>query len=196
MNDMEKVTYEEICKANDLIKPIDVKGKEYAEVKERVKAFRYLYPEGTINTEITTYNKDEIIIVARATDYNGVLLATGHARGKTNKFFSLEDTETSAVGRCLGFLGLGITTSIASAEEVKEAQPEAIFDEPIENISLKDLADKFRELYKPKEQATILERSGLKKAEDLGLIKLQQYIDFKENGKKQTDKGEGNQPGN
>ena len=91
----------------------------------------------------------------------------------------------------MGFLGLGITTSIASAEEVKDAQPQEIFDEPIQGVGIKEMADHFRELFTPKEQATILERAGLKKAEDLGLIKLQQYIDFK-NGKTQADNSKGN----
>lgn len=188
---MERITYDDIGIANASLKPVDIKGKEYIEVKERVKAFRYLFPQGSIETELHTYNKEEIIIIAKAFDEEGKLLAKGHARGKSNKFFSLEDTETSAVGRCLGFLGLGITTSIASAEEVKESQPEEIFDVPIENVSLKELADKFRGLFTPKEQATILERAGLKKAEELGLIKLQQYIDFK-NEKAQADNSKGN----
>ena len=45
-------TYEELVKANALIKTTDVKGKEYAEVPQRVKAFRSLYPGGSISTEI------------------------------------------------------------------------------------------------------------------------------------------------
>ena len=188
---MERITFEDIASANAEIKTIDVKGKDYAEVKERVKAFRYLFPQGTIETSIHTYNKEEIIITAKALDESGKTLSTGWARGKTNKFFSLEDTETSAVGRCLGFMGLGITTSISSAEEVKEAQPQEIFDVPIEGVGIKEMADKFREVFLPKEQATILGRHGVTRAEDIGLIKLQQYIDFK-NGKTQADTSKGN----
>ena len=57
---------------------------------------------------------------------NGNVLATGHASEKDgssfiNKTSALENAETSAVGRALGILGIGIDTSIASAEEVGNA---------------------------------------------------------------------------
>lgn len=42
------ITYEDIKKANDAIKTTDIKGKEYAEVNQRIKAFRMVYPEGFI----------------------------------------------------------------------------------------------------------------------------------------------------
>ena len=171
-------TYENICKANDLIKTVELKGKQYAEVKERVKAFRYLYPNGSIQTDLIKADKDEILFKAMAYDENLFLLSTGYARGKSNKFFALEDTETSAVGRCLGLLGLGIDTSIASAEEVQDATTKEIFDEP----TLKDLADEFRSSYNVKQQAEILNRAKVTKAEDLGKEILQKYIDYK-NGK-------------
>ena len=38
-----------------------------------------------------------------------------------NKTSYVENCETSAVGRCLGFLGIGVEDSIASAEEVEMA---------------------------------------------------------------------------
>ena len=171
-------TYENICKANDLIKTVELKGKQYAKAKERVKAFRYLYPNGSIQTDLIKADKDEILFKAMAYDENLFLLSTGYARGKSNKFFALEDTETSAVGRCLGLLGLGIDTSIASAEEVQDATTKEIFDEP----TLKDLADEFRSSYNVKQQAEILNRAKVTKAEDLGKEILQKYIDYK-NGK-------------
>ena len=34
------MTYEEIRKANETLKSIDVKGKNYVEVNQRIKAFR------------------------------------------------------------------------------------------------------------------------------------------------------------
>ena len=57
---------------------------------------------------------------------NGNVLATGHASEKDgssfiNKTSALENAETSAVGRALGILGIGIDSSIASAEEVGNA---------------------------------------------------------------------------
>lgn len=118
------MTFEEIKKANESIKTIDVKGKEYAEVNQRIKAFRMLCPNGSISTEIL-YLADGIVTM-RATVCNedGKILGTGMAQEKEtssfiNKTSYIENCETSAVGRALGMCGFGIDTSLASAEEVQ-----------------------------------------------------------------------------
>lgn len=117
--------YEDLKKANEQLKGIDVKGKSYIEVNQRIKAFRMLYPEGTIKTEIIYM--DNGVVTMRANIYNDAkLLATGTAQEKEsssfiNKTSFVENCETSAVGRALGMLGIGIDTSIASAEEVINA---------------------------------------------------------------------------
>lgn len=125
--------YEEIKKANAEIKNIalDTKNgtKAYAEVNQRVKAFRMLYPEGYIKTEIVSIADGVVIMRAECGYYygtNSVPLAVGFAYEKENstlinKTSYIENCETSAVGRALGFLGLGIDTSIASYEEVRNA---------------------------------------------------------------------------
>ncbi len=120
-------TYEELVKANALIKTTDVKGKEYAEVPQRVKAFRSLYPGGSISTEILSLADGICVMKATCADENGSILGTGTAYEKEgssyiNKTSYIENCETSAVGRALGFAGFGIDTSIASAEEVMNAQ--------------------------------------------------------------------------
>lgn len=120
------ITYEDLQKANALIKTTDVKGKEYAEVPQRVKAFRSLYPQGTISTEIVKIEIGMCVIHAVAS-VDGVILGEGTAyemEGSSfiNKTSYIENCETSAVGRALGFAGFGIDTSIASAEEVMNAQ--------------------------------------------------------------------------
>lgn len=192
---MEEIKFNDIERVTDEMNFIELKGKKYAEVKERVIAFRKLFPTGCIKTEMVKYDKDEIIFKASAydtyVDEDGCgdlgLIATGYARGKANKFFSLEDTETSAVGRCLGFLALGIHGGIASAEEIKEVEDNEIFDEPIPNNNVKELADEFRKLYSVEEQARILNGLKLTRAEDIGTADLQKYINFKKYGK-QTSK--------
>ena len=60
-------------------------------------------------------------------DPSGNLVSTGTARElKSSSYINatshVENCETSAVGRALGFLGIGIDTSIATAEEVQNAQ--------------------------------------------------------------------------
>lgn len=117
--------YEDIKKANESIKTTDIKGKDYAEVNQRIKAFRMVYPEGTIKTEMTS-NENGICIFKAYINNNDLLLGTGTAYEKENSTFInktsyIENCETSAVGRALGMCGFGIDTSVASAEEVQNA---------------------------------------------------------------------------
>ena len=123
--------FKDIQRVNSTLKTVDIKGKDYAEVNKRVMAFRELEPNGTITTEIidiTTDKNGSGIVTMKATvcDGEGRLLATGTAQEKEsssyiNKTSYIENCETSAVGRALGFIGIGIDTSIASAEEVLNA---------------------------------------------------------------------------
>ena len=131
------MTFEELQKANASIKTTDIKGKAYAEVNERIKAFRMLFPNGTISTDIVSLEDGVCVMKAIAMNEAGCILATGYAyekEGSTfiNKTSYIENAETSAVGRCLGMLGIGIDTSIASYEEVTNAmeQQEQMQDKP------------------------------------------------------------------
>ena len=121
--------WQSLVKANAAIRTTNIKGKEYAEVNQRVKAFRTLYPEGFITTEILCREGGLCIIkatVGRYADGKSVILATGTAYEKEgssqiNRTSYIENCETSAVGRALGMAGFGIDTSIASAEEMNNA---------------------------------------------------------------------------
>lgn len=62
--------------------------------------------------------------------------------------------------------------------------PSGIFDEPIPSNNLKALADEFRTLYTADEQARILNGLHYKKAEEIGTIDLNKYINFKKYGEK------------
>ena len=118
--------YLDLAIANETIKTMDIKGKEYAEVNQRIKAFRMVYPEGKIITQLL---KDENgVCTFKASIYSDAttILATGHAQEKEdstfiNKTSYIENCETSAVGRALGMCGFGIDVSVASAEEVQNA---------------------------------------------------------------------------
>lgn len=105
--------------------PINIKGKEYIPVNQRVLKFRELYPNGQIITQILKDDGKRCDV--QASIYaDGVIVATGHAfedrtAGMVNKTSYLENAETSAVGRALAFLGIGIVESIASADEVQSA---------------------------------------------------------------------------
>lgn len=124
------VTFADIRKANDSIRTTNIQGKEYAEVNQRIKAFRMVYPDGFVQTHLESL-QDGVCVMTAAVGYyteNGdaIVIATGTAYEKEgssfiNKTSYIENCETSAIGRALGVAGFGIDTSVASAEEVQNA---------------------------------------------------------------------------
>lgn len=125
-------TYEDIKKANDeaRVTLIEKGGKVnvYVEVNERIKAFRKVFPEGFILTDMVS-NMDGVCVFRTEVGYyvvdnTKVVLGTGTAyenEGSSfiNKTSYIENCETSSVGRALGMAGFGIDDDIASAEEIK-----------------------------------------------------------------------------
>lgn len=122
----KQMEFNQIQKANEALFSINLKGKDYTEVNQRIKAFRMCCPNGTITTEILSLEDGVVTMKATIIGEDGKLLATGLAQEKENSTFInktsfIENAETSAVGRALGFCGFGIDTSVASAEEVENA---------------------------------------------------------------------------
>lgn len=124
------IKYEDLKKANEAIKTTDIKGRGYAEVNQRIKAFRMCYPDGFIKTRFFGLQDGICTMIADvgyyAADGSAVILGTGTAQEKEtssfiNKTSYIENCETSAVGRALGMCGFGIDVSVASAEEVQNA---------------------------------------------------------------------------
>lgn len=110
------------------LKTIDIKGKSYTTVDARVQFFREKYPAYTIETEYPILDLEKGICVCRAIirDENGKMVADGFAHewqskpgSMVNKTSYIENAQTSAIGRALGFLGIGINgMGIATADEV------------------------------------------------------------------------------
>ena len=123
------ITYEQIKAVSSEIVTTNIKGKEYAAVNGRINAFRRLYPQGFISTEIVSMDGGVVVMKATCGYYeNGqaVTLGTGLAyeregSSNINKTSYIENCETSAVGRALGMAGIGVTTAVASSEEVQNA---------------------------------------------------------------------------
>lgn len=110
------------------LKTQKIKSKDYVAVNERVRAFRSHpnFKDMSIETSIIDISGDRVVMVAKVLDSEGLVRATGHAeeiKGKSgvNATSFIENCETSAVGRCLGFLGIGVDDSIATYEEVEQA---------------------------------------------------------------------------
>jgi hypothetical protein len=161
------IKFEDIQKANESIATTNIRGSEYAEVNQRIKAFRMVYPTGFITTEMTS-NENGVCVFRASVGYvdnlDRVVLGTGTAYEKEgssfiNKFSYIENAETSCVGRALGMAGFGIDTSIASYEEVANA---------VENQNKPDNIDKKKaEVKKSKASAEQKKAAELKSKVDM-----------------------------
>ena len=105
---------------------------DYIDVKERLKLFYDLYKDGSIQFEfkgLMPNNPDMIWGIAYAYRHpEDTKPATGHACelaiGKTTftRGSELMNLETSAIGRAIGALGIGLGKSIATSNEIEYAK--------------------------------------------------------------------------
>lgn len=113
------------------IHTIDIKGKKYATVDSRVEFFREKFPTWSLETTYPILDMEHGVCVCRVVvrDESGKIVADGFAHewqskpgSMVNKTSYIENAQTSAVGRALGFMGIGINgVGIASADEVQTA---------------------------------------------------------------------------
>lgn len=174
---MSEIKFEDIQKANESIKTTDIKGKEYAEVNQRIKAFRMIYPTGTIETNMIS-NENGVCIFRATVFGDNKVLGTGTAYEKEgnsfiNKTSYIENCETSAVGRALGMAGFGIDTSIASAEEVQNAIEQQADMKKINETQLKVLQAMIKTI--PESKAFYDNILSTYKIKDLSELTLKQH---------------------
>tara|TARA_R100000655_G_scaffold103673_1_gene150267 strand:+ start:1355 stop:1864 length:510 start_codon:yes stop_codon:yes gene_type:complete len=105
------------------LKTINIKGKKYVEVNERLKYFRSNYPNHSLTSRITHIDSEMVVVQSDILDPEGRILASGHAHEEKsasfiNKTSYVENCETSSWGRALANFGIGIDESVASANEV------------------------------------------------------------------------------
>ena len=176
------IKFENIQEANALIQTTKVKNKDYADVNQRIKAFRFLYPQGRIDTQILSHEqvdeKFRVIMSAKVFDNEGNLLGSGTAyeiEGSSyiNATSYIENCETSAVGRALAMCGIGIDTSIASYEEVSNAQMQQQANETISEIEQKALVGMFEQ-----NGQTLADCLKWFKVDEIEKITSKQYADF------------------
>ena len=107
---------------------IDLKGKAYAQVKDRIKEFRADCPNGLVETSFTLSDTSLVfkarILKDKANPASAE--AIGHSFKELKKVSEaekqFEKQETIAVGRALALLGYASDGEIASSEEMEEFQ--------------------------------------------------------------------------
>lgn len=146
--------------SKEKLKTIDIKGKAYVTVNERVRYFNEAFPFGKITTDIIEHPDGVILMKTTVTPdvEKPERFFTGLAYEKEgnsfiNKTSYIENCESSSVGRALGFMGIGIETSIASAEEVRNAIHQQ------ENASPAACSDTLKPPQPIKEKATTPEKT-------------------------------------
>ena len=117
--------------ANPQIKSQKIHGKSYAMVHDRVNYFRgeAMYKDLGIETEVVHFSEEHCVVRAFVRDKDGFILASGIAhewkldpKSAVNKTSFVENAETSAIGRAMACLGIGIEDAYASAFEVELAK--------------------------------------------------------------------------
>lgn len=167
-----------LTEANAHLKSLDIKGKDYIPVNERIKAFRYIYPRGQIITEIIGLENGVCTMKASVYDNEGRLLATGHGQEKENSTFInktsyIENCETSCVGRALGNAGIGLDDGFASYEEVANAKLQQEQKATISNEQWKNL----NKMYSKDEIKAMQKELGITKGGDIPVDYYQKKVD-------------------
>lgn len=104
--------------------PINIHGKQYFTVAERIGAVREDHPDWCINTDLVS-SGEMVVVKATVSDETGRQIGSGYAeeeRGSTNinKTSAVENCETSAIGRALASCGYA-GTEYTSANELSDA---------------------------------------------------------------------------
>lgn len=113
------------------MKTINIHGKQYVEVKERIKYFRENFKDWSLTSEVIDLNEDRCVIKATISNEKGRVIASGIAyESKGSSFINrtsfIENCETSAWGRALANIGIGLDVAISSADEVLNAKAQDI----------------------------------------------------------------------
>lgn len=110
------------------IKTINLQGKQYAQVSERLRAIHEEHKNFDIKTNYEFFG-EQVVFRAKLTirDKEGVkepVTYYGHSQGKLGAQKAFEKLETIAVGRALAFAGYHADGEIASADEMQDMEAE------------------------------------------------------------------------
>lgn len=170
------------------LKTLDFKGSKYVTVAERLKYFRTSeeFKNWSVESKWLEINEERAICQAIIKDDNGIIKSTGTAMekkeeirtiekdGKKKEYASvnvtshIENCETSAIGRALGNLGIGIDGgNVASYDEIQRASKRRLILS-INGMIDETNRDEYEEQYKlnelpmlPVEELEIIEKQLL-----------------------------------
>lgn len=178
--------YSKIEETNKRLNLTNIKGKDYAGVNQRVIAFRELFPEGRIITEILSHEPAEnggkdIVIQANVFD-GDKLIATGLAQENSkssyiNQTSYVENCETSAVGRALGFVGIGIIDSLATLEEYANAVNNQTQQATSDALASSKQVEFLSKRYKGEQLSKMLDYYKIKSIDQLSKRQASELID-------------------
>lgn len=110
-------------------KAVNIKGKQYVLVADRINYFNDEYKNGCIHTELISEPESKHVVMKaivtpdvkvperKFTGYSQAVVG----QGMVNTTSALENAETSAVGRALALMGIGVIESVASVDEIRKA---------------------------------------------------------------------------
>ena len=160
------------------VSTVDLKGKEYALVPERLRAFRQNNPRASVVTKPEFQPDNAIVFTARIVadqSKEDSAEATGHSYGKNTGDKAFEKLETVAVGRALALLGYLNNGQIATTEEMAEfeqyradKQAEAVtlaIESLMDAKNLDELKDTFMALGRVKTDKAVIAAKDKRKAE-------------------------------
>lgn len=172
---------------------LNLKGKEYLQVQNRMIWFREEHPDWTIETEVKALTDKMAYVKAYIKDEAGKVLATSHKMETIQGFADyLEKAETGSIGRALALCGYGTQFCADELDEINPNDPEnsRIVDSPVVPKSVQKTANPFQE---GKEQKAALEsdpgeykitfgsKHKGKRIKDMPPTELQGFIDWLEN---------------
>lgn len=164
---------------------IDIKGKKYVQVADRILYFNDTYQDGMIETKILSDMNAERVVVKAVVVPDASKPErrfTGHSQavwgdGYINKTSALENCETSAIGRAMALMGIGVIDSVASVDEIHKSEQIAASVPPPSWI--KDIGDilEGKGITEPADKQKIVkELSGDEGLNSSGLARLKKTI--------------------
>ena len=145
-------------------KAIDIKGKKYVLVADRILYFNQEYPNGRIKTYLKSKPEAERVVIKAIvvpdvdnekrcfTGYSQALWGDGYI----NKTSAIENCETSAIGRALAMMGIGVVDSLASVDEINKAEIQSKMS--LSNTQVKQISEalEYKGITQPEDKQTIV----------------------------------------